>query len=66
MKENPKCLQGKIGSCSGCEIQSLAKNKITKVAEEQRKGIIDKITSQLCPDDVKMQQPEILSRKIWA
>lgn len=65
MKETLTCLKLKIGSCSGCSVQSLTAEKMAKVAEAERGKIVAKINKKLCPEGEIMQGPKIPSQNIW-
>lgn len=62
MKE---CLRQSIGSCNGCNIQSMTKDRIIKVPNEQREAIVKRIQNQLCPKEEIMQTPRVPKQKIW-
>jgi len=59
------CQRNKIGYCQGCQVQSLAAEKMIKVVPEQRKTIFERIGRGLCPTGEIMQEPNIPNRKIW-
>lgn len=62
MKE--KCLRQIIGSCGGCDIQAMAREK-TWANQGQEEIIAKRIQTELCPSGETMQLPEKPKKKVW-
>jgi len=60
-----KCPINKIGTCTGCSVQDLAKEKMVKVAPEKRGKVVNRISKELCPTGEIMQTPELPKQSIW-
>jgi len=62
MKE--KCLQEKIGSCKGCNVYQIVREKVAG-----NLGVVNavsqRVQSEYCPEGNTMQPIELPKRKIW-
>jgi len=60
-----RCLQMKIGSCNGCNVQAMAQERLrlsrNGVAEKQ----IVQLSEQLCPENAEMKLPKRQEPSIW-
>lgn len=64
MAERVECLQTKIGSCNGCPVQEMAVEKI-KHNGESPQAIVERISTQLCPESTTIQMPRQIKQSIW-
>ena len=58
MSNQERCLQIKIGSCTGCPIQEIVLERRRAVPRAEEYVLIDRVQESLCPDGIKMQIPQ--------
>jgi hypothetical protein len=58
MENARRCLQEKIGSCGGCNIQAMALEKRQLVPRDQEPALIKQMSRQWCPEGTVMILPK--------
>ncbi|OGH08209.1 MAG: hypothetical protein A2171_01445 [Candidatus Levybacteria bacterium RBG_13_35_9] len=58
MSNQERCLQTRIGTCTGCPIQGIVLEKRRAIPRSEEYVLIDKVQGSLCPDGIKMHVPQ--------
>jgi len=58
MSNQEKCLQIKVGSCTGCPIQGIVLERRRVIPGAEEYMLIDRVQGSLCPDGMKVQVPQ--------
>lgn len=59
-----RCLQEKIGSCSGCAIQAIVLEKRAKVCSSDERSLVERVRQIYCPEGNRLLVPSRSKTKI--
>lgn len=57
IRQAPRCLQEKIGSCNGCGVQEIVLTKRQEIDTSSERMLVEKVRQTLCPEGNRLQVP---------